>query len=113
MFGPAGQAYVYFVYGMHWCFNIVTRKEGEPEAVLVRGVRLSDGTLISGPARVAKYFHIDKSLYGEDLTVSKRLWLETPKGNPSGGWGIITTPRVGVAYAGEHAKLPWRFVAKG
>lgn len=109
MFGPAGHAYVYFIYGMHWCFNIVTRKAGEPEAVLIRGVVLPDGTHINGPARVAKYFHIDKSLYGEDLVTSKRLYIEA-NSHEVKPRGILRTPRIGVAYAGAYALKPWRFV---
>jgi len=111
MFGPAGHAYVYFIYGMHWCFNVVTRKVGEPEAVLIRGVRLPDGTLINGPAKVAKYFKIDRRFYGEDLVKSKRLWIENSMTcNGKRSYRIVCTPRIGVAYAGEHATLPWRFV---
>ena len=113
MFGPAGHAYVYFVYGMHWCFNVVTRKIGEPEAVLIRAVTLPNGTLINGPAKVAKYFGIDKSLYGEDLVKSKHLWLETSSlAKSTRPLKYAQLPRVGVAYADDYAAKPWRFVLK-
>ena len=111
MFGPAGHAYVYFIYGIHWCFNVVTREVGEPEAVLIRAVKLPNGEEISGPAKVAKYFGIDKRLYGEDLVRSKHLWFETSPHEVKPRH-IISTPRVGVAYAGKYAPKPWRFILK-
>jgi|SRR3989344_1509855 len=110
MFGRAGHAYVYFVYGMHFCFNIVTCKAGEPEAVLIRGVQLPDGELVSGPGRVAKYFHIDKSLYGEDLVTSKCLYVKLSH-HEAKPCGIRRAARIGVNYAGEYAHKTWRFVA--
>ena len=86
MFGQAGRAYVYLIYGMHHCLNIVTERNGYPAAVLIRSVVLT-GELpaidthkshlwVRGPGRVCKFFHIDKTLNGEDITKSKKLWIE-------------------------------------
>ena len=82
MFGPAGHAYVYFTYGMHYCFNVVTQLEGIPEAVLIRAVEPLEGietmernrkttkfkNLTNGPAKLTQAFGIDKELNGVDLT---------------------------------------------
>ena len=94
MYHDGGRIYVYFVYGMYWMVNIVTGLENEPQAVLLRGV---EG--ISGPGRLTRELVIEGSFYGEDLTISSRLWIED--------YGIKTVlkrgPRIGINYAGE----PW------
>lgn len=118
MYGPPGFAYVFFVYGMHWHFNIVTTAEGAPEAVLVRAVEPLEGVelmarrrgrnvsqreLTNGPGKLCQAFGIDRGLYGEDLT-GKRIFLldgPTPRATRSA--------RIGVAYAQEWAEKPWRF----
>lgn len=110
MFDEPGLIYVYLIYGMYWMLNFVTEKAGIPQAVLIRGIGK-----INGPGKVGRYLKLDKSFYGEDLTTSKRIWVEhafdtsinhlqnaTPK--------YIATPRIGIDYAGEWAKKPWRFV---
>lgn len=122
MFGPAGRAYIYLIYGMYYCFNIVTEREGYPAAVLIRGI-LSEtefpvksetmfptGKMILGPGRTAKYMNIDKFLNGEDITESEKLWVEClPQSVNLKKSKIKSAPRVGVDYAGEWAKKPWRF----
>ncbi len=110
MFGPAGVAYVYLVYGMHYCFNIVTEREGYPAAVLVRAVEHATG-LIDGPGRVCRLFQIDRALNGADLTRGRHLWVED-SGDIVTGREIAKLPRVGVDYAGEWATKPWRFRLK-
>lgn len=110
MFGPAGVAYVYLVYGMHHCFNIVTEHEGYPAAVLVRAVEHATG-LIDGPGRVCRLFQIDRSLNGVDLTRGRHLWVEDP-GDIIGRREIAELRRVGVDYAGAWATKPWRFRLK-
>ena len=72
MFGPAGRAYVYLIYGMHHCFNIVTGRNGYPAAVLVRAVE-QDSHLIDGPGRVCRSFQIDRNLNGIDLAAGHEL----------------------------------------
>jgi DNA-3-methyladenine glycosylase len=104
MFGPPGNWYVYFVYGMHWMLNVVTNEDGYPAAVLIRGV-----TGTNGPGRVARRFRIDKTLYGLPAARSAGLWVEEPAA-PVDASHILTTPRIGVDYAGAWADEPLRFV---
>lgn len=111
MFGPAGVAYVYLVYGMHHCFNIVTEREGYPAAVLVRAVEHATG-LIDGPGRVCRLFRIDRTLNGADLTRRRDLWVED-SGDLVSKNEIARLPRIGVDYAGEWAAKPWRFRLRG
>lgn len=106
MWGKAGHAYVYFTYGMHWMLNLVTREEGYPAAVLIRGA----GVYV-GPARLTKGLKIDKALNGKKLSKVNGLWIED-RGVRIRRSDVKTTPRIGVAYAGEWAKKPWRFVLK-
>lgn len=109
MFGPAGIAYVYLIYGMHHCFNIVTERVGFPSAVLVRAVEDSaTRTLVDGPGRVCRFLAIDRTMNGWDLTAGETLWLED-RGVRVADSAIATGRRIGVAYAGEWAKKPWRF----
>jgi DNA-3-methyladenine glycosylase len=110
MFGPAGFAYVYFVYGMHYMLNLVTETAGRPGAVLIRALvplegesrmiarrRIQGKQLTNGPAKLCQAMDIDNSLSGWDLTRGRRLWLElhhllAPE-------DICSGPRVGIAYA--------------
>jgi DNA-3-methyladenine glycosylase len=104
MFREGGMVYVYLIYGMYWMLNIVTGKENDAAAVLIRGV---EG--ISGPGRLGKALQLDKSFYGENLFVSERIWIEDGE-----RVGIISTsPRIGINYAGEPwISKPWRFLMK-
>ena len=101
MFHQGGVLYVYFVYGMYWMLNIVTGKENEPQAALIRGVENHQG-----PGKLTKAFGINRSFYGEDLVTSDRIWLEE-----SGIMSLIKTgPRIGINYAGEFWRSrPWRY----
>jgi DNA-3-methyladenine glycosylase len=102
MFHEGGRIYVYFIYGMYWMLNIVTGKEDDPQAVLIRGV---EG--ITGPGRVTRELGIDGSYYGEDLTHSGRIRI-ADTGNKA---NYKTKPRVGIDYAGEPWKSKeWRFL---
>jgi len=110
-----GHVYIYLIYGMYWQFNISTGKKGSPECILIRAVEpvlnLKDKEA-TGPGRFCRAFHLDKSFYGEDLTKSKRLWLEDSKERLSKN-KIATSPRIGIDYAGPiWAKKPWRFYLK-
>jgi DNA-3-methyladenine glycosylase len=119
MFGPPGTAYVYFVYGMHWCFNVVAAAEGEPEAVLVRAIEPVFGQdvmrerrggpkdLANGPARLCAALGIDGSLNGHRLSDAPLYLLEPP-----------TRPHVEVAVSGrigirEAESWPLRFFYRG
>ena len=113
MFGAGGHAYIYMIYGLHYCFNVVTRCAGEPEAVLVRALAPpggSDPRLYSGPGKLCKSLGITKDDYGCDLTAEtpSRIKILKPRGEqivPS----VVQTPRIGVAYSGEAAGYPYRF----
>jgi DNA-3-methyladenine glycosylase len=104
MFLEGGRVYVYLIYGMYWMLNFVTGTEGDASAVLIRGI---EG--FSGPGKVGKELHLDQSFYGENLYLSKRLWIEESGISPE----YICLPRVGINYAGEPwINKPWRFVAE-
>lgn len=104
MFREGGIVYVYLIYGMYWMLNFVTGEKNNASAVLIRGVKD-----ISGPGRVGKALKIDKSLYGEDLAVSEKIWIEDTELTTR----YTTHPRIGINYAGEPwISKPWRFVAK-
>ncbi|HUA24405.1 MAG TPA: DNA-3-methyladenine glycosylase [Steroidobacteraceae bacterium] len=109
MFGPPGHAYVYFIYGFWYCVNIVTAAEGVPHAVLLRALEpvagIDDKTW--GPGLLCRAMHIDKKLNGADLC-GDALWLERPPATRRPP-RIARSERIGVEYAGEWARRPWRF----
>jgi DNA-3-methyladenine glycosylase len=110
MYGPAGVAYVYLIYGMHHCLNAVTEPAGFPGAVLIRGLEPIEGIggRTDGPGRICKQLGIDRRLNGAPLAPPE-LWLEA--GRPVDV--IKSGPRIGVEYAGEWAARPWRFWVPG
>ena len=106
MYGKPGHWYVYLIYGMYEMLNIVTGKTDYPSAVVIRGVEGLDG-----PGKLTRELSITRALNAKPATKGNGLWIEdrgifVPKN------AIIATPRIGVAYAGEWAKKPWRFVIK-
>jgi DNA-3-methyladenine glycosylase len=119
MFGPPGNAYVYFTYGQHWMLNAVTEKVGFPAAVLIRAIEPVEGIVIIslrrhgrdtiGPAKLTQALGIDRSLNGGSLfDQSSGLWIEA--GSPVSASDIITSPRVGLFTVPEPWKsMPWRF----
>ena len=123
MFGRAGHAYIYMIYGFHYMLNIVTEATDFPAAVLIRAAEPLEGLLVmqsrrrteqlhslaSGPGRLCQAFAIDRTLNGNDLC-GKILYLED-HGEPAPK--IITTSRIGVDYAGKWKHKPWRFFIKG
>jgi len=148
MFGPPGIAYVYLVYGMYDCLNIVTEPEGQAAAILVRAVepltgmermredrrsvdrrrkavresrsptgasdrvgRIPTDRLASGPGLVAAAFGLDRSWTGTDMCDARSpLRLERVAADAIASQDIVTSPRIGVGYAGaEWAGVPWRF----
>lgn len=124
MWGPAGHAYVYFTYGMHWCLNIVTEADGFPAAVLLRALLPTEGLatmrrrrgmagekdLTGGPARLCQALGIDRRFDGHDLCASPAtLFLES--GPRIASRDVITSPRVGLAGVPEPwCSMPWRFL---
>jgi DNA-3-methyladenine glycosylase len=110
MFEAGGIAYVFLVYGMHHCLNVVTGEKGYPAAVLLRGAESPrEGLAASGPGRLGRAFGIDLSLGGNPFT-GPELWIE--QGEPPPRRKVIRTPRIGVDYAGAWAKKRYRFLIK-
>lgn len=108
LFGAPGHAYVFLVYGMHLCFNVVSFGEGRGHAVLVRAgepvLGIAEGTRTDGPGRVARALGITRDDDGRDLT-GVTMFVSARDTEVRLGRG----PRVGVAYAGAVAERPWRF----
>jgi DNA-3-methyladenine glycosylase len=123
MWGEGGHLYVYFTYGMHHCCNVVTLRAGRPEAVLLRGALpvfgeslivdrrrgRSGRQLLDGPARLCQGLAIDLGSNGADLTAGDAIWLASDAVSCRAAW-VRRRPRVGVAYAGEAARWPLRFL---
>ena len=110
MFGEAGHAYVYLIYGMHHCFNVVTDVPGIGAAVLVRALRPIAGCEVDadGPDKLCRALSIERALDGVDLC-APRAALSIRRGETMEPARISTGPRIGVAYAGEWADAPLRF----
>ncbi len=116
MFGPSGFIYVYLIYGMYHCLNLVTDRIDYPAAILIRGIEViekDNGPLdvpirIQGPGRVTRFLEIDKNLNGIDATLGKLVWVED-RGAHVSPKKIQKRTRVGVEYAGTWANKPWRF----
>jgi len=110
LWGPPGRAYVYFIYGMHWCFNAVTGPEGRPSAVLVRGLEPVAGfegpVRLDGPARLCRALGITGAENGADLVTAALRILDAPA---IPGREVERGPRIGVDYAKEWAERPLRF----
>lgn len=126
LYSQGGIAYVYLCYGIHYLFNVVTSVNGEQHAVLIRGVEpiigkelielrrnmpFTKAAVSAGPGSTAKALGIDRSFNEKDLT-GEEVWIED-HGVRYPPDDIVACPRVGVAYAQEHAELPWRFFVKG
>ena len=121
MYAEGGTAYVYFVYGMHHQFNVVTNREGTSHAVLVRALEPEEGlawmrrrrsldderSLTSGPGKLCQALGLDRSYNGEDL-LGERVWLEDA-GRRIRAAEIAAGPRIGINYAAEYIEKPWRF----
>ena len=103
MFGKSGFWYVYLIYGMHHCLNIVTGKEGYPAAVLIRSVK---GTI--GPGRVCKFFRVDQEFNKKIASKKAGLWIED-HGVQINSRQIKKGKRIGVEYAGKWKDKLWRF----
>ena len=115
MFGPAGFTYVYLIYGMYHLLNIVTEREDYPAAILIRGLELFERDeaqthqpRIDGPGRVGRFLELNHTHNGLDTTQATIIWVED-HGLPVSRQHIQALPRIGVDYAGDWAKKPWRF----
>lgn len=127
MFGAPGFAYVYFTYGMHWMFNVVTGQEGQANAVLIRAIEPVEGEEImakcrhnrprsqwtNGPAKLTQALQIDRSLNGANLFLSGGvIWLETALPIPP--TQIACGPRIGLGQTPEPwFSIPWRYWWQG
>jgi len=128
MWAGGGRAYVYFVYGMHHCLNVVCGPEGSGTAVLLRALEPTEGIetmfarrpaarraeeLCAGPGRLAQALGIDLARDGCDLRRSAELWIEERRRRPLPDARVAATPRIGVAYAGRWARRRLRFLIRG
>lgn len=126
MYSVGGVAYVYLCYGMHHLFNVVSSVKDDPHAVLIRAVQpligkelmeerrgmpVSRPAVSSGPGSAAKALGIDRTFNQKDLS-GNEIWIEDHQIRYMDE-EIIACPRIGIAYAQEHALLPWRFFVKG
>jgi DNA-3-methyladenine glycosylase len=123
MFGPAGRAYVYFTYGMHWCLNVVAGAVDYPAAVLIRAIEPMEGMAIiaenrpqvnrknwtNGPAKLTQALQVKREQNGVDMTSqSEGLWIES-------GWPVAeelvkSGTRIGIDSTPEPWRsMPWRF----
>jgi len=112
MFGPPGHAYVYFIYGMYYCMNVVTEREGHASAVLLRAlepVKNLDGRT-RGPGLLCRAMQIDRRLNAHDLLSDDFFITAPPKAE---AFVIVKRPRVGVDYARHWAKRHLRFYLEG
>lgn len=123
MFLAGGHTYVYIIYGMHHCLNIVTGEIDKPQGVLIRAAepigeesfkiikqnrsirskKLTD--LTNGPGKLCAALNIDKSLNGYNLLLGQELFLEDWGNNPS----IVCSPRINIPYAEDYIQKPWRY----
>lgn len=122
MFGEAGHLYVYLIYGMHFCMNVVTGRIGHGAAVLLRAAEPLEGLpqmrsmrgretpheLCSGPANLSRALGVDRRLDGTDLVRSRKIWIE--EGDPEDPGQVLAGPRVGIRVGGDR---PWRFRVRG
>lgn len=128
LFAPPGTAYIYLIYGMYHCLNFVTEPEGEPSAVLLRGLEPVEGAeqmarsrfgcglsgmsayqkknFLNGPGKICRALELTRAQNGLDLTESGALYLWDAGEKPG---AVHTGRRVGIDYAQEAAAFPWRF----
>ena len=135
LFAPPGTAYIYLIYGMYHCLNFVTEPEGEPAAVLLRGLRPAAGeetmarlrygdrpmtpyrrrNFLNGPGKVCRALDLTRADNGLDLTGDVLFLCDSPEDAglppcpPPGRERICAGPRIGVDYAEEARDFPWRF----
>jgi DNA-3-methyladenine glycosylase len=112
MFGPPGHGYVYLIYGMYYCMNVVTEREGHASAVLLRAIEpvANIEGRTQGPGLLCKAMGIDKRLNAHDL-LSDDFYIAASQAAKS--FAIVKRPRIGVDYAGHWAKRLLRFYIKG
>lgn len=133
MYGPPGHAYVYFIYGMYYCFNVVAGARDQPEAILIRALKPMTGMdlmarrrglkeipqtarqrsrLLSGPGRLAQGMAITKEQYGLPLW-KPPLYIAEPAHSGRVAFEVASGPRINIGYAEEAKDYPWRFWIQG
>jgi DNA-3-methyladenine glycosylase len=127
LFEEGGVAYVYFIYGMHYCLNVVTGRSGNGDAVLLRagepiaGVETMlghrcwrrsprPGDVAGGPGKLCQALKVDRGFDGSPLSHGD---LRITEGEPVSPKAVIASPRIGIGYAGEAATWPLRFAIEG
>ena len=124
MYGEGGYAYVYLIYGMYFCLNVVTSQPEKPECVLIRALEPVSGfdimtlrrkgksklELCKGPGCLCTTLGIDRSFLGVDLCAPGKLYIS--EGIQISEMEIAATTRIGIDYAGEAKHFPWRFIIK-
>lgn len=113
MFGPPGHAYVYLIYGMYHCMNVVTEAEGHAAAVLIRALEPVSGIdqRTQGPGLLCRAMDITRDLNACDLVGGQNFYImDSPEIAPA---NIVARPRIGVDYAGEWKDKPLRYYIKG
>lgn len=121
LFGPAGRSYVYLIYGIYHCFNVVTDVDGVPSAVLIRALQLESvpngenlHRFAAGPGKLCLALQIDRSLNGSVLQPGSALWLEHRSGEfqqqlANSEIAFVQTTRIGIS---KGVDLPWRWYIK-
>ena len=123
MYKEGGYSYVFLIYGMYECFNVTVGREGDPQAVLIRGVEplenknfmwekrkvKKEKDISNGPGKLTKALGITREDNGVDLVAGENLWLEDDGYKVK---DIVETTRIGIDYAEEDALKPWRFYIK-
>jgi len=107
MFGPPGFSYIYMIYGMYFCLNLVTESEGNACAVLIRGIKTDAGKNLNGPGKTCRYLQLDKTFNNIDITVKDKIWVEKSDFKPV---DFRIDKRVGVDYAGAWKDKDLRFI---
>ena len=125
MWGPAGHAYIYPIYGMYLCFNVVTGQDGDPQGVFIRAAEPRLGLeemarargmapvernvprLANGPSKLCMAFRLTREMSGSDVTGGPLFFIAGEEVE------VVTSKRIGIDYAGQGAEWPWRFLVKG
>lgn len=113
LYQSPGTLYVYMIYGMYHCLNIVTEKKDFPSAILIRAVKVDgvDHNRTDGPGKLCKVLKIDRKLNGMKLGSKNGIWIED-RGIKIKEKDVVKSPRVGIDYAGHCKDYLWRFNAK-
>jgi len=119
MYGEAGRTYIYMIYGMYHCLNVVTEKKDFPAAVLIRSIKIegADYKKTNGPGKLCKLLKIDRKLNNWDITKGEKLWIASPRlvrlgRKKPAKKNIVAGRRIGVGYAKHCKNYLWRFYIK-